>query len=124
MGKLFLFALVALAAAYTYPETRPRVIEALAPALDPIRSYQTENEMEIIAQELLSYDRTYYKMPTDARGFSRWLEGRYQSETRVDSWGTPYTLKIWDDSFQIASGGVDREVGTPDDVLWLQHRKR
>jgi len=124
VGKLFLFALVALAAAYTYPETRPRVIEAMAPALDPIRSYQTENEMELIAEELLSYDRTYYKMPTDARGFSRWIEGRYQSETVVDSWGTPYALKIWDDSFRIASAGVDREVGTSDDLLWLQPRKR
>ncbi|MEZ4415263.1 MAG: hypothetical protein R3E10_05880 [Gemmatimonadota bacterium] len=124
MGKLFLIALVAFAAALTYPGTRPQVIEALAPALDPIRAYSTENEMERIALELVSFDRTYYKLPTDPRGFAGWLDARFTEESGVDSWGTPYALRIWEDSFAIVSGGADKELGSPDDLRWLQNRKR
>ncbi len=124
MGKLFLFVVVALAGAFTYPGTRPQMVEALGPALDPIRAYKSNNEMEAIASELLSYDRTYYKMPTDSKGFSGWLEGRYQEEARVDEWGEPYALKIWADSFSISSAGADMAMGTEDDLLWMQPRKR
>ncbi|MCA9738863.1 MAG: hypothetical protein R3E98_03020 [Gemmatimonadota bacterium] len=124
MGKLFLFALIAFCGALWYPGTRPRVVEAIEPALNPIHAYSTENEMERIAIELLGYDRTYYRLPTDSRGFGEWLDGRFTEESGLDSWGTPYALRVWDDSFAILSGGADREMGTPDDLRWLQDRRR
>ncbi len=120
MGKIFLFAILALIAGLAIPTTRPLIMERAEPLLYPIHKWQNTSEMEQIARELAAFERTYYRLPTDQAGFSGWMDGQFAEESRTDSWGTPYALRVGPDSFTIVSGGPDRTVGTPDDLSYTE----
>ncbi len=122
MGKIFLLALVALIAGLAIPTTRPRIIKQVEPILYPIHQWRNTSEMDQIARELAAFERTYYRLPTDRAGFAKWIDGQFATESSTDSWGTPYELRVWPDSFAIVSGGLDGAVDTPDDLRFVQLR--
>ena len=122
MGKIFLIAVVALLAGLAIPATRPKILEQIDPVLYPIHKWQNESEMDQIARELLAFERTYYRLPTDRNGFPGWMEGQFAPESQADTWGTPYELRVWTDSLSIVSGGPDRTIDTPDDLRFTQLR--
>lgn len=41
-----------------------------------------------------------------------------ESDWTVDAWSRPYQIDVRDDVWSIASGGPDRTVGTPDDIVF------
>ena len=122
MGRIFLLAMLALLAGLAIPSTRPRILEQAEPVLYPIHKWRNTSEMDQIARELVAFERTYYRLPTDMRGFADWMDGQFAPESQVDTWKTPYELRIWPDSFAIVSGGPDRTVDTPDDLRFTQLR--
>jgi len=122
VGKIFLLAVVALIAGLAIPTTRPRILEHVQPVLYPIHKWQNTSEMDQIARELAAFERTYYRLPTDQAGFNKWMDGQFAVESSVDTWGTPYELRIWPDSFAILSGGPDVTIDTMDDLRFVQLR--
>lgn len=122
MGKLVLLAIVALAAGMAIPQTRPHILERAAPLLYPVHKWQTESEMEQIAREISSFERTYYKLPVGRATFDEWLQRGFQDESQQDTWGTRYQMRVWPDSFAILSAGPDLEIETPDDLRFLTLR--
>ncbi len=122
MGKIILLAILAIAAGFAVPATRPMFLEKASPLLYPLHSWQTTGEMEEIAREIASFERTYYKMPVARASFTRWLERNFVDETAFDTWGTGYELEVWPDSFAVLSAGPDREIETEDDLRHLTLR--
>jgi len=122
MGKLVLFAMVALCAGLAIPATRPRILERAEPLLYPVHKWQSENEMEQIAREISSYERTYYKLPVGQGSFFKYMQTEYQEDSRNDTWGTPYEMRVWADSFAILSAGPDQAIETEDDLRFLTLR--
>jgi len=122
VGKIFLLALLALIAGLAIPTTRPRILEQVEPVLYPIHKWRNTSEMDQIARELAAFERTYYRLPTTRAGFGKWMEGQFATESSVDSWGTPYELRVWPDSFAIVSGGLDATIDSPDDIRFVQLR--
>ncbi len=120
MGKIFLIAILALVAGLAIPTTRPMIMERAEPILYPIHKWQNTSEMEQIARELAAFERTYYRLPTDQAGFDEWMAGQFAEESRTDSWGTPYDLRVGPDSFTIVSAGADRTLATPDDLEYTE----
>ncbi len=122
MGKIILLAILAIAVGFAVPTTRPMLLEKVSPVLYPLHSWQTMGEMEEIAREIGSFERTYYKLPVQRASFTRWLERNFVEETAFDTWGTGYVLDVWPDSFAVKSAGPDKEIGTEDDLRHLTLR--
>ena len=122
MGRLVLFAILALIAGLAIPKTRPHIVERATPLLYPVHKWQTESEMEQIGREIASYERTYYKLPVGRHNFDRWLSNEFQEESAKDTWGTRYEMRVWPDSFAILSAGPDLEIETDDDLRHLTLR--
>ena len=117
MGKLVLFLLLALGAALYFPQTRPVVLDTLAPVLNPILTWQTKGEMAQITRELQMINREGQALPEPGEDFRAWMGRNFQGGDREDSWGIPYSLTTWPDSVGVVSKGPDLEINTPDDIL-------
>lgn len=116
MFKIILTFLVALAAALYFPKSRAVLIDVAGPVLNPMFSMATSAEMEKIAREVQTYERTTGRMP-EPRNFQRWLEDRYAGDAMQDSWGGDYTLEIRRNQFDIVSPGPDGLLNTDDDIV-------
>jgi hypothetical protein len=114
---LLFFFLILLGASLYFPQTRPVVLEYLAPVINPVLTWQTKGEMEQIGRELESLNRQGSDLPTPGSSFQHWMEGRFMGGSKTDGWGVDYTLKVWRDSMGIVSNGPDREIDTPDDIV-------
>lgn len=117
MGKLLLFLLLGLGAALYFPQTRPVVMDTLAPVLNPILTWQTRGEMAQITRELQMINREGQAIPEPGEKFQAWMGRNFQGGDRLDSWGNPYSLVLWPDSLGIRSNGPDLEINTPDDII-------
>lgn len=117
MGKLFLLLVLAFGASLYFPQTRPVVLDMLAPVLNPALTWQTKGEMNQIARELQTMNREGQILPAPGRAFQDWIGRHFQGGSQEDAWGTPYTLRVWADSVGIVSNGPDLEINTPDDVV-------
>ncbi len=117
MFKVVLLILVLLGAAFYFPQTRPVVVDTLAPVLDPVLSWQTRGEMEGIVRELQTLTRQGSDLPTPGASFDAWMLRNFMGGSKTDAWGVNYTLKVWRDSVGVVSNGPDREIETPDDIL-------
>jgi hypothetical protein len=120
VGKLLLWLIIGVVAGFVTPQTRPFMLEKAEPLLVPIHEYSTSKEIERIGAELLSYQRTYYRLPTGPTDFGDWLNRRFVEQATRDSWGTPYSLSVLPDSYTVVSAGRDRELGTADDLRWTR----
>lgn len=118
MLKFFLILLVIFGAALYFPKSRPVVMNAIQPALDPPFRWSTNGQMDRIARDLTTSDRTSQNFPETQAQFERWLDRRFQADNvRRDSWGTPYRIDTARGSFTLTSAGADREFGTEDDLV-------
>ena len=117
MGKLFVLLILGLGAALYFPQTRPVVLDTLAPVLNPVLVWQTKGEMDHIVRELLSLNRQGQTLPASGDSFQDWMRRSFQGGSLEDAWGVPYTLRVWTDSVGVVSNGPDLEIGTTDDVM-------
>jgi hypothetical protein len=115
--KVVLILLVLLGAAFYFPQTRPVVVDTLAPVMNPVLTWQTRGEMEGIVRELQTMSREGGDLPTPGESFDAWMLRNFMGGSKTDAWGVNYTLRIWRDSIGIVSNGPDREIETPDDIL-------
>ncbi len=117
MGKFLLFLLLGLGAALYFPQTRPVVLDTLAPVLNPILTWQTKGEMAQITRELQMINREGQALPEPGEDFQAWMGRNFQGGDREDSWGNPYALVTWPDSVGVVSMGPDLEIHTADDIV-------
>jgi hypothetical protein len=116
MGKLILLAIIALAAALYFPESRAVLIEKGEPVLRPLLEWNAEREIEEIVSSLQRMEEVERRLPTASREYVRWLEENYTSDAATDPWGTVYGYELQKDSFAVISSGPDREMRTADDL--------
>ncbi len=117
MAKLVVVAVLLFAAALSIPQTRPTVLTYSEPVLYPVFLWQTKSEMERIGAQITNFENQYYKLPTSAADFPKYMEHHFtEKKARIDSWSTEYRLKIWPDSIGVISAGPDRKHGTEDDI--------
>jgi hypothetical protein len=115
--KVVLILLVLLGAAFYFPQTRPVVVDTLAPVMNPVLTWQTRGEMEGIVRELQTLSRQGNDLPTPGESFNAWMLRNFMGGSKTDAWGVNYTLRIWRDSIGIVSNGPDREIETADDIM-------
>lgn len=116
MGKVVLFILVALAAAFYFEGSRNKILEKGKPLLDPYFVMATRSEMEKIVQDLQLYERENFGRLPDRNQFQAWLDRNYAGNAGVDSWGSPYEYTLGRESFFLRSPGPDGVRGTEDDL--------
>ena len=116
MWKALFFLLILLGAALYFPQTRPVLVEFLAPVMNPVLTWQTHGEMDHISRELETIHRQGGDLPAPGAAFQGWMERRFMGGSRTDAWGVNYTLKLWRDSICVVSNGPDQEIGTSDDI--------
>lgn len=117
MGKLVLLLLLGLGAALYFPQTRPVVLDTMAPVLNPVLIWQTNGEMDRIARELQRMNREGQTLPARGKAFNQWMDRNFQGGSRQDAWGNDYSLVVWPDSVGVVSNGPDLELDTPDDLV-------
>ena len=117
MGKIILLLVLCLGAGFYFPQTRPMLLDTLAPVLNPGLNWMSRQEMAKIAGEMTTLSRQYQELPGKGREFQEWLNREFQGGAGIDPWGNPYTLKTWPDSVGIVSNGPDLEINTLDDIL-------
>lgn len=117
MGKFLLFLLLGLGAALYFPQTRPVVLDTLAPVLNPILTWQTKGEMGQITRELQMINREGQALPEPGEEFQAWMGRNFQGGDSEDGWGNAYSLVTWPDSVGIVSRGPDLELNTSDDIV-------
>lgn len=123
MNRIVLVVLVAAATwLYFFPAARVFGADATRPVLEPVFRWQARQEMTSIAHELQLYERENLGRIPDARRFQTWLESSFAGNATMDSWGTPYSLRLSRDSFAIESWGPDRTYDTADDMHLARRR--
>lgn len=127
LGKVVLLLIILLGASLYFPQTRPVVVDTLAPVMNPFLIWQTQGEMDRIGRELQSLNRRGSELPSSGASFHTWMGQTFYGPERMDAWGVDYTLKIWLDSIGLVSNGPDMEIGTDDDLVLtalIQRRRR
>lgn len=104
-------------AALYFPKTREAILDFLAPAMNPVLTWQTRGEMSQIARELQTINRQGGNLPAEGEHFAQWLTRNFQGGSSLDAWGNAYTLRIWRDSVGVISRGPDLTLNTADDVV-------
>ena len=117
MAKFFILLILLLGAAFYFPQTRPMMLDVLAPVLNPVLTSQTRGEIQQINRELQTLSRTGQPIPTPGVNFQEWMNRNFQGGSSLDAWGNTYSLRVWRDSVGVASRGPDQEINTPDDIL-------
>ena len=117
MGKFLILIILVLGAAFYLPQTRPFMLEVLAPVLNPVLTWQTEGEITQINRELQLLSRTGQSLPAPGGSFQDWMNRNFQGGSSLDAWGNTYSVRIWLDSVGVVSRGPDMEINTPDDIL-------
>ena len=115
MGKLFLIAVIGLAAALYYPDTRATVLETGEPVLRPMLIWNAEREIEEIIRGLQQMENVERRLP-EKREWVKWVEEHYTGDASRDAWGSAYQYELMDDSLAVASNGPDRLLKTEDDI--------
>jgi hypothetical protein len=114
--RLLLLVVLAVATWLYFPESRVLAADAARPVLNPVFRWQARQEMTNIAHEMQLYERENLGRIPDARRFQGWLLSSFDGDATIDSWGTPYSLRLSRDSFAIESWGPDKAYDTTDDL--------
>lgn len=116
--KFIIVLLVALGAAFYFPESRSMLLDASEPVLNPVLRWSTRGEMRRIVRDLEAQSQTGRNFPLDQEAFVDWMGDNYQGVTStMDPWGTVYSLRLRSRSFSVVSPGPDGELDTGDDVV-------
>jgi hypothetical protein len=117
IGKILLLIALVLGAALYFPESRPVVLDILAPVLNPVFRWQTNGELSHILRELQTIQREGHQpLPQPGEDFQAWMARNFQGGETKDSWGNLYSMRVWRDSVGIVSRGPDLEIQTLDDI--------
>lgn len=117
-GRLLMLLIVVLAIGVYLPDSRALMAGWMQPLLTPGYRWMTSQELDQIASDFAIYLDARDYSPMRRGEFDTWLDGRYpQSKSRIDSWGTRYTVKMSRSGFEVISAGPDRRVGTDDDLV-------
>lgn len=138
MRKLILGLLVFIGLSTTVPEVRSRVAPRVLPVrdyivrevgpslsrgLEPVRRWQAQQEMRVIARELRQRGLGFHPLP-QPREFARFLDrARYIPRGSQDPWNSAYLLTVTRDSIVIGSLGPDGQRGTEDDLRHAVSRR-
>jgi hypothetical protein len=117
LAKFFILLILLLGAAFYFPQTRPMMLDVLAPVLNPVLTSQTTGEIQQINRELQTLTGTGQSIPTPGVNFQDWMNRNFQGGSSLDAWGNPYSLRVWRDSVGVVSRGPDQEINTPDDIF-------
>ncbi len=127
MFKIIFFLLILFGAALYFPQTRPVVVDTLAPVINPVLTWQTTGEMDRIVRELKKLTEQGSRLPEPGAPFQRWMERQFFGGAKTDAWGGAYTLQLKRNSLLVVSNGPDKEIDTADDITHLvlvQDRRR
>lgn len=117
-GRLLILLAIVLAIALYLPDSRALMGRWMQPLLTPGYRWMTNRELDQIATDFEIYLDARDFSPLRRGEFDAWLDGRYpQSKSRIDSWGTRYTVRTSRSGFRVISAGPDRELGTDDDLV-------
>jgi hypothetical protein len=117
LGKFFILLILLLGAAFSFPQTRPMMVDVLGPLLNPVLTWQTRGEISQITRELQALYRSGQSLPDQGEEFQRWMLQNFQGGSSLDAWGNGYSVKRWTDSIGVVSRGPDLEINTPDDIV-------
>lgn len=124
--KLLILAVI-VAFAWSVPAVRERMIRMAGPVVerlgppgellaDPIRRYNTRNELVVLMRELTQEYQAQVPLP-NARNFQAWLErNTISGRDGKDAWGNAYFLRRDGSGITLGSPGADGQVGTEDDI--------
>lgn len=131
MRSLLLWVLVLIGASTSVPAIRSRVAPRVEPireylvrevgpplrrGFEPIRRWQAQQEMRVIARELRQRGMSLHPLP-HPREFARFLDrARYIPRGSQDPWNSAYQLMVTRDSIIVSSLGPDGQRGTEDDL--------
>jgi hypothetical protein len=115
MGKLFLIAIIGLAAALYFPETRATVLEKGEPVLRPMLIWNAQREIEELIRGLQQMENVERRLP-ESRDWVKWLDERYAGDASRDAWGNVYRYEATADSLAVISNGPDGVDKTADDI--------
>ena len=129
LGRFIILVILVLGAGFYFPMTRPTLVDAAGPIVNPAFVWQTRGEMDKITRRLQMLNREGQALPDQGQDFAEWMVRNFQGGSGRDAWGNEYTLVTWADSVGIISKGPDLEIGTPDDVqraarIQRQRRRR
>lgn len=116
MARLGLLIVLAIVAAFYFPDSRRMIIDMSGPVVNPVFRWQTTGEIDQIIRDLRSYESEHFDQLPDRREWGSWLEQSYHGPAGMDGWGTRYHFMTQRDSFYVVSYGPDRVYGTEDDV--------
>jgi hypothetical protein len=118
IGRLFLLLLVVLGVALYLPDSRARLMELGRPAIEPGFRWMTQQELNRIATDFEVYIGGRGVEPIGRGEFDEWLDDRYpRPRSRIDSWGTRYSVEVTRTGFTVRSAGPDLTLETTDDLV-------
>ena len=127
MIKKLLVVAVLLGAAWSFPASRARMVQLGEPllvrmgpvgqrVLNPVRRYNTAQEIELLVREL-GHDHTARNPLPNPRNFQAWVEANATSgRDGRDAWGNPYYLRRDRQGLTVGSAGEDGAMETADDI--------
>lgn len=125
--KKLLVVLIVIGFAWTIPQARTRIQEALRPigealgpamdvVLNPTRRAGTAREEQFIMREIENQRQMGRGLP-DPGAFHEWVMAHVESvEDGLDPWGQPFYLEVSREYFVVGSAGPDRTIATDDDI--------
>ena len=117
MLKIVVLLAALVGAALYFPATRPHVLQAASPVLDPVLRWSTRGEMNRLARDLEQKERESRWLPNPRGEWEPWLEREYQGgDATTDGWGNGYGYQLTRTHFTITSFGPDEQRGTEDDI--------
>ena len=118
LGRLFLLLLVVLGIGLYLPDSRALLLEWGRPAIEPGYRWVTQQELNRIAADFEVHMSGRGVEPIGRGGFDAWLDDRYpRPRSKVDSWGTRYSVEVTRTGFAVRSAGPDLAPRTADDLV-------
>jgi hypothetical protein len=118
LGRLFLVLILVLGIGLYLPESRTLLSEWARPVIEPGYRWMTQQELNRIAADFEVYLGGRGVEPLRRAEFDTWLDDRYpRPRSRVDSWGTRYSVEVTRNGFTVRSAGPDLAPGTADDLV-------
>ena len=115
MTRLLLLVILVIVTCAYFTKTRAILLDAAKPIVTPILKWNTGEEMNQVARNVLEHGRLFGQLPS-GEAWLGWLDSRYPTtDMRLDPWGSAYQFEVLPDSVAIISLGPDRLRLTDDD---------
>ena len=125
MIKTFIIAIAILAALWTAPPARARMLLIAQPALEklgpvgerlltPAKVYATKNDLSALVR-LVAIERNEMRPVPAQHEFGAWAKRKW-GEDPIDRWGNAYWIRNAQGNVVLGSNGPDGKRGTADDI--------